>query len=50
MRKAPKGAKSLKGVKGNLKFIINYKMWATLIVFSAGILIGDIFDKFIPIL
>ena len=35
-----KGAKKLKGIKGNLKFIINYKMWASLILFAAGGIIG----------
>ena len=35
-----KGAKTLKGLRSNLKFIVNYKIWATLIVFCAGGLVG----------
>lgn len=34
------GAKSLKGVQGNLRFIVSYKFWATVIVFAAGVAIG----------
>ena len=37
-----KGAKKLKGVKGNLKFIINYKMWASLILFAAGFALASL--------
>ena len=36
------GAKTMKGFKGNLKFIINYKVWATLAVFGAGVLTGAV--------
>ena len=34
-------AKSWKGVWGNLKFLVGYKAWATLIVFGAGVLLGS---------
>ena len=34
------GAKSLKGVQGNLRFIVSYKFWAAAIVFAAGVAIG----------
>ena len=34
------GAKSLKGVQGNLRFIVSYKFWAAAIVFAAGVVIG----------
>lgn len=37
-----KGAKTWKGFKGNLKFIVNYKVWATLAVFAAGLVAGMI--------
>ena len=40
---APQGAKSFSGLKGNLKFIFWYKMWATLIVLAVGVAIGAIF-------
>ena len=39
MRK-PKGAKSLKGVKGNLKFVLGYKAWAAVVIFAAGAVVG----------
>ena len=35
-----KGAKSVKGVRGNLRFIVNYKVWATLLVFCLGAALG----------
>ena len=35
-----KGAKSISGVKGNLRFIVSYKFWATLTVFAFGLAIG----------
>ncbi len=35
-----RGAKSVRGVWGNLRFIIGYKLWATLVVFGAGIAVG----------
>ena len=38
-----KGAKSISGLKGNLRFIIGYKMWATAIVFIAGFILGTAF-------
>lgn len=34
------GAKTLKGVRGNLRFLVNYKFYATLIVFAAGLCLG----------
>ena len=37
---APKGAKSVSGVWGNLKFLLGFKFWATLIVFAAGFVVG----------
>ena len=33
-------AKSLKGLVGNVKFIIQYKTWASLIVFMLGYIAG----------
>ena len=33
-------AKSLKGVKGNLGYIVQHKTWATLVVFVTGFLAG----------
>ena len=33
-------AKTVKGVWGNLKFLVHYKTWATLAVFFTGVAVG----------
>ena len=33
-------AKTLKGLKGNLRFITVYKTWSTLTVFAIGLAVG----------
>ena len=35
-----KGARALKGLKGNLRFILLYKFWAATLLFGAGLLVG----------
>jgi len=35
-----KGAKTLKGLLGNLRFIVSYKFWASLTLFMGGLVIG----------
>ena len=40
---APKGANSVSGVWGNLKFLVGFKFWATLIVFAVGVVVGGFF-------
>ena len=35
-----KGARTLKGLKGNLRFILLYKFWAAILIFLAGLLVG----------
>ena len=35
-----KGAKTWKGVRGNLRFIISYKFWASLTLFVVGTCLG----------
>ena len=40
MKLKVKGAKTLKGLKGNLRFILLYKFWAATLLFGAGLLVG----------
>ena len=35
-------AKSLSGLKGNIKFIVLHKTYATLVVFAVGFLLGAV--------
>ena len=42
-RNIPQGADSWTGLKGNLKFIFWHKLWATLIVFAVGAVLGAFF-------
>ena len=39
----PEGGRTWKAVLTNLKFIISYKFWATLIVFGIGVVFGTFF-------
>ena len=35
-----KGARTIKGLRGNLRFILLYKFWAATILFLSGLLLG----------
>ena len=40
MKLKVKGANTLKGLKGNLRFVLLYKFWAATLLFLAGLLVG----------
>ena len=41
-------ATSLKGLVGNLRFIVTWKTWAVFVVFGAGIAVGVVFVNLSP--
>ena len=41
-------ATSLKGLVGNLRFIVTWKIWATLVVFGVGVAVGVVWCLVAP--